>query len=74
VIAAATSHPTKRDRMLGQLRLDIFRSSTIESDYLLELDDARAASQKAEPKLLHAQIDDILRTYGQKLPDSEKDD
>src|SRR5258705_8275162 len=63
----------KHDSLLDQLRLNIFRSSTAESDYLLELDDARAVGQKAELKLLHARIEDILRTYEQKLPDSEKD-
>jgi signal transduction histidine kinase len=71
--AALRTDSRKRDSLLGQLRLDIFRSSTVVSDYLLEPDGARAASQKVEMKLLHARIDDILFSYEQKLPDSEKD-
>jgi hypothetical protein len=40
---------------------------------LLETDDARAEGQKAELKLLRTRIDDTLRSYEQKLPDTEKD-
>ena len=71
--AALRTDSRKRDSLLSQLRLDIFRSSTVESEFLLEPDDTRAESQKAELQELHARIDDILRTYEQKLPDSEND-
>ena len=62
-----------RDGLLDQLRTDIHRSATVVRDYLLELDDARAESQKAELELLRAHMDDTLRSYEQKLPDIEKD-
>jgi signal transduction histidine kinase len=42
-------------------------------DYLLELDGARAESQRAELELLRTRIDDTLSVYERKLPDTEKD-
>ena len=41
--------------------------------YLLEPDNTRAESQKAEMKLLRTRIDDTLRINEQKLPETEKD-
>jgi hypothetical protein len=71
--AALRTESRKRDGLLDQLRADIYRSATVVRDYLLELDGARAESQKAELELLRTRIDDTLRIYEQKLPDAEKD-
>ncbi len=58
--AAMRTESRKRDNLLDQLRADIYRSATVVRDYLLELDDARAESQKAELELLRTRIDDTL--------------
>jgi signal transduction histidine kinase len=71
--AALRTESRGRDSLLDQVRVDIYRSATIERDYLMELDGARAESQKADLKLLDTRIEDTLRTYQQKLPASEKD-
>jgi len=62
-----------RDVLLDELRFDIYRSCDVVRDYLLEPDDTRAESQKAELEVFRTRIDDNLRIYGQKLPDTEKD-
>ena len=71
--AALRTESRERDGLLDQLRADIYRSATVVRDYLLELDGARAESQKTELELLRTRIDDTLRSYEQKLPDTEKD-
>jgi hypothetical protein len=71
--AALRTESRNRDGLLDQLRADIYRSATVVRDYLLELDDTRAEGQKTELKLLRARIDDTLRSYEQRQPDSEKD-
>jgi hypothetical protein len=71
--AALRTESRKRDALLDQLRADIFRSATVVRDYLLELDGARAQSQKAELELLHTRIDDTLGSYEQELPATEED-
>jgi signal transduction histidine kinase len=71
--AALRTESRNRDRLLDQLRADIYRSATVVRDYLLELDGARAESQKSELQELHTRIDDTLRTYDRELPDTEKD-
>jgi signal transduction histidine kinase len=71
--AAMRTESRKRDNLLDQLRADIYRSATVVRDYLLELDDTRAESQKAELELLRTHIDDTLSNYEQKLPDTERD-
>jgi signal transduction histidine kinase len=71
--AALRTESRSRDGLLDQLRTDIHGSATVVRDYLLEPDDARAESQKAELELLRTRIDDTLRVYEQKLPDTEKD-
>jgi hypothetical protein len=68
--AALRTESRGRDSLLDQVRGDIYRSATIERDYLMELDGARAESQKADLKLLDTRIEDTLRTYQQKLPAS----
>lgn len=71
--AALRTESRKRDGLLDQLRADIYRSATVVRDYLLELDGARAENHRAELELLRTRIDDTLRLYEQKLPDTEKD-
>ena len=71
--AVLRTESRNRDGLLDQLRADIYRSATVVRDYLLELDGARAESQKAELELLRARIDDNLRIYELDLPDIEKD-
>ena len=61
-----------RDRLLDQMRADIYRSATVVRDYLLDLDDARAQNQKVELEFLRTRIDDTLRVYEKELPDTEK--
>ena len=71
--AALRTESRERDGLLDQLRADIYRSATVVRDYLLELDGARAESQRAELELLRTRIDDTLSVYERKLPDAEKD-
>ncbi len=71
--AALRTESRKRDALLDQLRADIFRTGTVVRDYLVELDDARAESQKAELQQLRARIGDTLGSYEQKLPGSERE-
>jgi signal transduction histidine kinase len=61
-----------RDALLDQLRNDIYHSGTIVRDYLLETDDAGAATQKAELESIRARIDDTLRRYELTFPTSER--
>ncbi len=69
--AALRRDSRQRDALLDQLRADIYHSGTVARDYLLELDDSRAETHKAELQRLHASIDDTLRTYDQKIPETE---
>jgi len=46
-----------RDALLDLLRSDIYHSGTIVRDYLLETEDAGAATQKAELEMSAAQIE-----------------
>jgi hypothetical protein len=70
--AALRTESRKRDGLLDQLRADIYRSATVVRDYLLEPDGARAERQKTELEFLRTRIDDTLRIYERKLPDTEK--
>jgi signal transduction histidine kinase len=71
--AALRTESRERDALLDQLRADIYRSSTVERDYLLDVNESRAVNQKAELESLHARIDNTLRIYEQNVPESEKD-
>jgi len=71
--AALRTESRGLDALLDQVRIDIYRSATIERDYLLELNGARAESQKAELEFLHSRIENTLGTYEQNLPASERD-
>ncbi len=46
--ASLTKESRERDGLLDQLRSDIYHSGTVVRDYLLEVDDPLAASQKLE--------------------------
>ena len=61
-----------RDALLDMLRNDIYRSGTIVRDYLLETDDAGAASQKVELESVRTRIDDTLQRYEQTFPQSQR--
>jgi len=69
--AAFRAEARWRDGLLDQLRTDIYRSSTVMRDHLLEMDDERAASQKAEMLHLRARINDTLSVYSREIPASE---
>lgn len=71
--ASLTKESRERDGLLDQLRSDIYHSGTVVRDYLLEVDDPLAASQKLELESTRARIADIMRSYGEKLPETEKD-
>lgn len=61
-----------RDALLDLLRSDIYRSGTIVRDFLLETDDAGAATQKVELEFVRSRIDDTLQRYEQTFPESER--
>jgi len=61
-----------RDALLDLLRNDIYHSGTIVRDYLLETEDAGAATQRAELESVRARIDDTLQSYEQTFPQSDR--
>lgn len=70
--AESGSEVRRRDRLLDQLRGDIYRSSTVLRDQLLEPDDALAADQQVDLQRLRARIGVTLRAYQQDLPAAER--
>src|SRR5437016_5822800 len=68
--AALRRESRERDGLLDQLRSDIYHSGTVVRDYLLELDNTRAQTHRAELERLHARINETFRAYEQKVPDS----
>jgi signal transduction histidine kinase len=71
--SATLRHESReRDALLDQLRTDIYHSGTVVRDYLLELDDARAHEHKVELERVRARIDETLKAYGAKVPESER--
>ncbi len=71
--AALRNESRARDALLDQLRADIFRIATVVRDYLLEVDGARAESQKAELHQLRHHIRETLQVYETELPASERE-
>jgi CHASE3 domain sensor protein len=61
-----------RDQLLEQLRTDIYHSSTVLRDYILETNDARAAGHRAELERVQSRIEQNVQTYEQKTPDVER--
>jgi signal transduction histidine kinase len=70
--AALRRDSRERDGLLDQLRSDIYHSGTVARDYLLELDNPRAETHKAELERLHGRIGYTLGAYEQRVPESEK--
>jgi signal transduction histidine kinase len=62
-----------RDALLDQLRTDIYRSATLVRDYMLERDDIRAESQRAELQRIRARVADSLSRYESSAPQEEKE-
>lgn len=71
--ALLRSEARARDNTLDQLRAEIFRSSTLVRDYLLETDDAGAASYKRELEAIRDRVDAHLHAYSRAVPQSERD-
>lgn len=63
----------QRDELLDQLRNDIYHSSTILRDYLLENDPARGARQKDELEHIRVRLTNTLLNYGQNAPVDERE-
>jgi signal transduction histidine kinase len=63
----------QRDELLDQLRNDIYHSSTVLRDYLLENDPARGAHQKDELEHIRFRLTSILVDYGKNAPVDEHD-
>jgi len=61
-----------RDTVLDDLRSDVYRSATLVRDYLLEVDDARAANHKSELRLLRANNERAVDRYQALVPGNEK--
>ena len=61
-----------RDTILDDLRSDFYRSATMVRDYLLEVDDARAASHKSYLQLLRANNETAVGRYQALVPANEK--
>jgi signal transduction histidine kinase len=61
-----------RDALLDQLRLDIGHSATVVRDHLLEPDDIRAASHKAELEMIHIRVDQTLARYADVVAERER--
>lgn len=61
-----------RDALLDQLRGDIYRSTAVGHDFVMERDSADARRQGAELETLRRRIGHILDLYQQNLPDSER--
>jgi signal transduction histidine kinase len=52
-----------RDAVLDDLRTDFYHSGTLVRDYLLEVDDTRAATHKSELQLLRPHIEMLVDRY-----------
>lgn len=61
-----------RDTILDDLRIDFYRSATMVRDYLLEVNDARAASHKSDLQLLRANNETEVGRYQALVPANEK--
>jgi signal transduction histidine kinase len=61
-----------RDQLLEQLRTDIYHSSTVLRDYILETDDAKAEEHKVELDRVRQRMEQTSRDYQQRMPDAER--
>jgi signal transduction histidine kinase len=76
-VAAANSQlraqSRERDALLDQLRLDIYRAATLLRDHLLETDDNRAASHKAELQTVRAHAGRTIAGFAAIVPAGERE-
>jgi len=63
----------ERDALLDRLSTDIYRSATLVRDYMLERDEALAASQRAELQSLRFLVEQSLSHYGERAPQRERE-
>jgi signal transduction histidine kinase len=70
--AALRKATRNRDTILDDLRSDFYRSATVVRDYLLEVDDARAASYKSYLQLLRANNETAVGQYEALVPSNEE--
>jgi signal transduction histidine kinase len=61
-----------RDQLLDRLRTDLYHSSTVLRDYILETDEVRAAEHKAELERVQVRIEQSIRSYEQRMPETER--
>ncbi len=61
-----------RDQLLEQLRTDIYHSSTVLRDYILETDEGRAETHKAELERVRERMEQTVGDYEQKMPEAER--
>ncbi len=61
-----------RDQLLEQLRTDIYHSSTVLRDYILETDEAQAETHKAELERVRERMEQTVGVYEQKMPEAER--
>ncbi len=61
-----------RDQLLEQLRTDLYHSSTVLRDYILENNDIRAAEHKAELERVQGRLEQNVEAYGRKMPEAER--
>jgi len=62
-----------RDALLNQLRLDIYRAATVLRDHLVEPDDERAASHKAELESVRTHASETVMAYAAAVPADERE-
>jgi signal transduction histidine kinase len=60
------------DALLDQVRTDSYRLATLVRDYVLESDESRADSQKAELLALRSHIEEALNRYAANAPRGEE--
>jgi signal transduction histidine kinase len=69
----ARNESRHRDALLNQLRLDIYRTATLLRDHLVETDDNRAASHKAELETVQAHARETVASYAAMVPANESE-
>jgi signal transduction histidine kinase len=62
----------RRDRVLEQLRADIYLSGTYARDLLLERDAGRADMHRKELEAARVRVESMIRQYRAMLPDNER--
>ena len=70
--AALRRTSRERDTLLDQMSTDTYRSATLASDYMLEQNERKAASQRAELVRLQFRVEDALDQYSVNAPHEEE--